>query len=64
LTELRVGKRIVLKWILKMGGRQDGDWIRVAEDRGLRVAYSAVYFLASVATISSVKILFHAVIDT
>jgi hypothetical protein len=34
----------------------------VAEDRDLRVAYNVGYFLASVVTISYVKILFHAVI--
>jgi hypothetical protein len=64
LEELRVGKRILLKCILKGGGRQDGDWIRVAENKGFHVADNARNFLVSVAIISSVKILFHAVIYT
>jgi hypothetical protein len=57
-------KRKVLKWILKRGGRQDGDRILVAEDQEFLVTYNAGNFLASVASISSVKILFHAVIYT
>jgi hypothetical protein len=64
LGELRVGKRTVLKWILKRGGRQDGDWIHVAENKDFCVAYNAGNFLASVVTINSVTILFHAVIYT
>ena len=64
MEELRVGKRKVLKWILKRSGRQDGDRIHVAEDQDFRVAYNAENLLASVATISSVKILFLAVIYT
>lgn len=33
MEELRVGKKIVLKLIIKRGGRQDGDWIHVVEDK-------------------------------
>ena len=64
LEELRVGKRILLKWMLKRGGRQDGDWIYVAEDKDFHVAYNAGNFLASIAIISLVKILFRALIYT
>ena len=38
MKELRVGKRTVLMWILKREGRQDGDCIHMAEDKGFRVA--------------------------
>jgi hypothetical protein len=64
LEELRVGKRILLKWILKRGDRQDGDWIHVAENKNFHVADNAGNFLASVAIISPVKIMFRAVIYT
>ena len=64
MKELRVGKRTVRKWNLKRGGRQVGDCIHLAKNKDLGVVYNAGNFLASVATISSVKILFHGVIYT
>lgn len=64
MEELRVGMRILLKWILKRGDRQNGDWIPVAENKDFHAADNAGNFLANVAIISSVKILFRAVIYT